>query len=173
VAPNSQVETFAAIRLEIESWRWGGVPILIRAGKCLSKTATEVLVQFHSPPQKFFATQPLDHSHNYIRIRFNPEEIIALGAVVRKAGMNVELQASELMADYRQRDEVPPYARLLQTAMAGDPSLFARSDSIEAQWEIVEPVLGDRARLFAYEPGSWGPEEADRLLPDGDEWHDP
>jgi glucose-6-phosphate 1-dehydrogenase len=173
VAPDSQVETFAAVRLEIESWRWAGVPILIRAGKCMGKTATEVLVQLHAPPQKFFAAHPLDHSHNYIRIRFNPEELIALNAVVRKAGMEVELQPVELLASRQQVDEVPPYARLLQSALAGDSTLFARADSIDAQWQIVEPVLESATPLFDYEPGSWGPREADRLLPAGDEWHDP
>ena len=105
------------------------VPILIRAGKCLAKTATEVMVRFHSPPQQSFARQSLDHSHNYIRIRFNPEEIIALGAVVRKEGEQDGLQPVELMASRQPVDEVPPYARLLQSAMAGDPSLFSRADS--------------------------------------------
>jgi glucose-6-phosphate 1-dehydrogenase len=173
VAPDSEVETFAAVRLEIDSWRWSGVPILIRAGKRLAKTATEVLVQLHSPPQQFFAHQPLDHAHNYIRIRFNPEEIIAVGVVVRKEGQNEELQPVELMISRQPVDEVPPYARLLHSAMNGDPSLFSRADSVEAQWQIVEPVLDLVAPLFVYEPGSWGPREADRLLAGGDEWHNP
>jgi glucose-6-phosphate 1-dehydrogenase len=173
VAPNSHVETFAAVRLQIDSWRWSGVPFLIRAGKHLAKTATEVLVQFHSPPQRFIARQSLDHPHNYIRIRFSPDELIALGAVVRKEGEHEELEPVELMVTRQSPDEVPPYTRLLQAAMAGDPSLFARSDTIEAQWEIVEPVLGDKSALYDYEPGSWGPREADRLLAEGDEWHDP
>jgi glucose-6-phosphate 1-dehydrogenase len=173
VAPDSRVETFAAIRVELDSWRWSNVPILIRAGKEMAKTATEVLVRFHSPPQQWFALQPLDHSHNYIRIRFNPEEIVALGAVVRKAGEEEDLQAVELMVSRQAADEVPPYARLLQSAMAGDPSLFSRADSVEVQWEIVEAVLGNETPLLFYEPGSWGPREADRLLPDGDDWHNP
>jgi glucose-6-phosphate 1-dehydrogenase len=173
VSPHSQVETFAAVRLEIESWRWAGVPILIRAGKSLAKTATEVLVQFHAPPQRFFGDEPLDHSENYIRIRFNPEEIIALGGVVRKAGMKVALQPVELVASREQADEVPPYARLLQAALAGDSSLFARADGVEAAWQIVEPVLGNVTPVHEYEPGSWGPAEADRLLPAGDAWHNP
>jgi glucose-6-phosphate 1-dehydrogenase len=173
VARESQVETFAAIRLEIESWRWAGVPILIRAGKCLNKTATEVLVRLHSPPQKYFATEPLHDSHNYIRVRFNPEELIALGALVRKAGMKSALQAVELLASREQVDEVPPYARLLQSGLAGDASPFARADSVEAQWQIVDQVLGNDTPVFGYEPGSWGPREADRLLPNGDTWHNP
>ena len=173
VAPDSQVETFVALRMEIDSWRWSSVPILIRAGKCMARTATEVMVQFHSPPQRSIARQSMDHSHNYIRIRFNPEEIIALGVAVRKEGEGDLLQPVELMASRKPIDEVPPYARLLQAAMAGETSLFSRSDVVEAQWEIVEHVLGDVSPLFLYDPGTWGPREADRLLPDGDEWHNP
>jgi glucose-6-phosphate 1-dehydrogenase len=173
VAADSKVETFAAVRLELDSWRWSDVPILIRAGKCLSKTATEVLVRFHSPPQQFFARQPLDHAHNYIRIRFNPEEIVALGAVVRKEGEDEDLKPVELMVSRQPVDEVPPYARLLQSAMAGDASLFSRADIVEVQWQIVDQILDHAAPLFFYEPGTWGPREADRLLPEGEEWHDP
>jgi glucose-6-phosphate 1-dehydrogenase len=173
VAANSQVETFAAVKLDIDSWRWSGVPILIRAGKHLAKTATEVLVQFRPPPQQYIARQLLDHPHNYIRIRFSPDEFIALGAVVRKEGENEELEPVELVVSRQSPDEVPPYTRLLQAAMAGDASLFARGDTVEAQWHIVEPVLGDNCPLFFYEPGSWGPREADTLLPEGEEWHDP
>jgi glucose-6-phosphate 1-dehydrogenase len=173
VAPESQVETFAAVRLEIDSWRWSKVPVLIRAGKSLATTATEVLVRFHSPPQESIARVSMDHSHNYIRIRFNPEEIIALGAAVRKEGENEELAPVEMTASRKPADEIPPYSRLLHSAMCGDSSLFARADLVEAQWEIVEPVLGNVTPLFFYEPQSWGPREADRLLPDGDEWHNP
>ena len=173
VASSSDVETFAALRLEIDSWRWTNVPFLIRAGKCLANTATEVMVRLHSPPQRYMATQSLDHTHNYVRIRFNPEEIIAIGAVIRKVGEEEDLLPVELMVSRQAADEVPPYARLLQSAMAGDPSLFAREDLVEAQWRIVEPVLGNATPLSFYEPGSWGPPEADRLLSEGDEWHNP
>jgi glucose-6-phosphate 1-dehydrogenase len=173
VAPDSTVETFAAIRLEVDSWRWSGVPILIRAGKHLARSATQVIVQFHSPPQRFIAKQSLDHSHNYIRIRFNPEELIAIGAAVRKEGEEEDLQPVELMVSRQPVDEVPPYARLLQSALAGDVSLFARADTIEAQWQIVEHVLDDATPIAFYDPGSWGPREADRLLPPGDTWHNP
>jgi glucose-6-phosphate 1-dehydrogenase len=173
VASSSDVETFAALRLEIDSWRWTDVPFLIRAGKCLANTATEVMVRLHSPPQRYMATQSLDHTHNYVRIRFNPEEIIAIGAVIRKVGEEEDLLPVELMVSRQAADEVPPYARLLQSAMAGDPSLFAREDLVEAQWRIVEPVLGNATPLSFYEPGSWGPPEADRLLSEGDEWHNP
>jgi glucose-6-phosphate 1-dehydrogenase len=173
VAPNSDVETFAALRLEIDSWRWADVPFLIRAGKCMAKTATEVLVRFKSPPQRYIARQTLDHSHNYLRIRFNPEELIALGAVVRKEGERDDLQPIELTVSRESPDEVPPYARLIHSAMLGDASLFARSDVIESQWGIVEPVLGDIDPLTYYEPGTWGPAEADEVLPPGLEWHNP
>jgi glucose-6-phosphate 1-dehydrogenase len=173
VAAYSEVETFAAVRLQIDSWRWTDVPFLIRAGKCLAKTATEVMVRLHSPPQRYMATQSLDHTHNYVRIRFNPEEIIAIGAVIRKVGEEEDLLPVELMVSRQAADEVPPYTRLLQSAMAGDPSLFAREDLVEAQWRIVEPVLGNATPLSFYEPGSWGPPEADRLLAEGDEWHNP
>ncbi len=173
VAADSHVETFAAVKLEVDSWRWAGVPILIRAGKNLAKTATEVLVRFTTPPQKTFAQHALVCSQNYVRFRFNPEEIIAIGAVVRKEGADDGLQPVELMASRQPADEVPPYARLLQAAMAGDPSLFSRQDSIEAQWRVVEPVLGNKTPLYFYEPGTWGPSEADRLLPDCHGWHNP
>ncbi len=167
------METFAAIRLRIDSWRWSGVPFLIRAGKCLAKTATEVLVQFQRPPQKTFAEHVLDCSQNYVRIRFNPDEIIAIGAVVRKEGEREALQPVELMAHRQAVDEVPPYARLLHAALVGDPSLFSREDTVEAQWRIVEPALENPTPLFFYEPGTWGPSEADRLLPDCHKWHNP
>jgi glucose-6-phosphate 1-dehydrogenase len=173
VAADSQIETFAAVRLAIDSWRWSGVPFLIRAGKHLAKTSTEVMVRFRSPPQQSFAFQSLDHSHNHIRFRFNPEEIIALGAVVRKEGERDEMQPVELLASRRPTDEVPPYSRLLQAAMAGDPGLFSRADAVEAQWQIVEPVLDTATPLVFYDQGTWGPREAHRLLPAGDEWHNP
>jgi glucose-6-phosphate 1-dehydrogenase len=173
VAASSEVETFVAVRLAIDSWRWSGVPFLIRAGKSMAKTATEVMVRLHSPPQRCMATQSLDHTHNYVRIRFNPEEIIAIGAVIRKVGEEEDLQPVELMVSRQAADEVPPYARLLLSAMAGDQSLFARQDLVEAQWRIVEPVLDNATPLSFYEPGSWGPDAADQLLAEGDEWHNP
>jgi glucose-6-phosphate 1-dehydrogenase len=173
VAASSQVETFAAVRLAIDSWRWSNVPFLIRAGKCLAQTATEVLVRFQSPPQQFIATQSLDHRHNYVRIRFNPEELIAVGAVVRTQGEREELEPVELLASRQPVDEVPPYARLLQAAMAGDSSLFSRADTVEAQWSIVDRVLGTACPLFSYQPGSWGPAQADRLLAPVQAWHNP
>ena len=111
---------------------------------------------FTRPPRSASPGQSMDHSHNYIRIRFNPEEIIALGAAVRKEGESEDLQPVELTVSRKAADEIPPYARLLQSAMAGDSSLFARADLVEAQWEIVEPVLGNVTPLFFYEPGNLG-----------------
>jgi glucose-6-phosphate 1-dehydrogenase len=173
VAPESNVETFAAVRLKVDSWRWAGVPILIRAGKSLPRTATEVLVRFNPPPQRSFAKHSLDCSSNHVRFRISPEEIIAIGAVVRKEGEQDGLKPVELMVSRQSADEVPPYARLLQAAMAGDASNFSREDSIEAQWRIVEPVLEDATPLSFYEPGTWGPSEADCLLPECHGWHNP
>jgi glucose-6-phosphate 1-dehydrogenase len=173
VAENSHVETFAAVRMEMDSWRWSDVPILIRAGKCLARTATEVLVRFRIPPQRVIARQYMDHSHNYIRIRLNPEEVIALGVAVRKEGESDDLQPVELTVSRTPVDEVPPYARLLQAAMAGDTSLFSRADTVEAQWEIVQNILDDGSPLFTYEQGTWGPAESNRLLPPGTSWHNP
>jgi glucose-6-phosphate 1-dehydrogenase len=173
VAADSQVETFAAVRLKIDSWRWADVPILIRAGKSLSRSATEVLVRFNAPPQRLFAKHSLDSTSNYVRFRISPEEIIAIGAVVRKEGDHDGLKPVELMVSRQSADEVPPYARLLQAAMAGDPSNFSREDSIEAQWRIVEPVLDNATPLAFYEPGTWGPTEADCLLPECHSWHNP
>ena len=132
VATHSEVETFAAVRLEIDSWRWSGVPFLIRSGKNLHTTATEVMVRLHSPPQRYVAYQSLDHTHNYVRIRFNPEEIIAIGAVIRKVGEKEDLLPVELDVSRQAADEIPPYARLLQSAMVGDTTLFAREDLVEA-----------------------------------------
>ncbi len=173
VAPDSNVETFAAVRLFIDSWRWAGVPFLIRAGKSLKKTVTEVMVRFHTPPQRSFAGNTLDCSNNYLRIRFNPEEVIAMGAVVRSEGDRDDLRPVELIAHREPVDEVPPYARLLQAAMDGDPSLYSREDTIEAQWRIVEPAIEDPPPIHFYRPGTWGPSQADRLLPDCHGWHDP
>jgi glucose-6-phosphate 1-dehydrogenase len=173
VAEKSQVETFVALRMEMDSWRWSDVPILIRAGKCLARTTTEVMVRFRIPPQRSVTRHPMIHSNNHMRIRFNPDEIIALGVAVRKEGEHDDLQPVELTVSRTAVDEVPPYARLLQSAMTGDTSLFSRADTVEAQWEIVENVLGEVSPLFFYESGTWGPREADRLLPRHMTWHNP
>jgi len=169
VAPDSQTETFAAVRLEIDSWRWAGVPILIRAGKCLPVTATEVLVKLRQPP-----LSKLDSVGNYFRFRLGPDLSMSLGARIKRPGPGMRSMAAELAA-VKQIDceELEPYERLLTDAMHGDAMLFVREDSVEAQWGIVEPILGDAAPLYTYEPGAWGPAEADRLAADVGGWHNP
>jgi glucose-6-phosphate 1-dehydrogenase len=170
VAPDSKVETFAALRLEIDSWRWEGVPFLLRTGKCLAVTATEVLVKLKQPPLRRFPSQ-----NNYFRFRLGPDLSINLGAQIKRPGaemvpMPVELSAVQLDLSA----ELMPYERLLTDAMRGDPLLFVRQDAVEAAWAIVDPILGsDTTSLYFYPRGSWGPPEADRLAADIGGWHNP
>ncbi|MCW2953923.1 MAG: zwf [Conexibacter sp.] len=172
VAPNSTVETFAAVRLHIETWRWAGVPILIRAGKCLPRTGTEVLVELRRPPIPVFDREhPADP--NTLRFTLSPEVELALGARAKVPGETMVGENVELVARHHHPDEMPPYERLLGDAMRGDATLFAREDSVEAAWRVVEPILGDATPLHPYEPGTWGPSEADRLLGRRDRWHEP
>jgi glucose-6-phosphate 1-dehydrogenase len=160
VAANSQVETFAALRLEIDSWRWEGVPFFIRAGKRLPVTSTEVIVNLKRPPLAKFTPG----STNYVRLQLTPQSSIALGAQVKKPGEDMTGQAIELaFMPGRSADEMDAYQRLLGDAMAGDPTLFGRQDGVEQAWRIVQPILGDATPLYEYEPGSWGPAEAERL----------
>jgi glucose-6-phosphate 1-dehydrogenase len=171
VAPDSRVETFAAVRLHIDSWRWAGVPFLIRAGKRLPITATEVLVELRRPPQTVFDERdPGDP--NALRFALSPDVAIALRARAKVPGERMVGEDVELVARHHHPDEMPPYERLLGDAMRGDPALFAREDAVEAAWKIVEPIVGDASPLHTYEPGSWGPAEADRLI-GGGRWHDP
>jgi glucose-6-phosphate 1-dehydrogenase len=171
VAPDSVVETFGAVRLEIESWRWEGVPFCIRAGKCLPTTTTEVTVELRRPP----LAKNFPEFGNYVRFRLSPDVIIAIGARILKPGdepptlMPVELSAVR----YPAGDEMDPYERLLGDAMVGDAILFAREDAVEAAWAVVEPILGNVTPVHEYEPGSWGPAEADRLTADVGGWHNP
>lgn len=172
VRPDSQVETFAALRLHIETWRWGGVPFYIRAGKELPLTATEVLVEFKRPPQIVF-DDIAEGQSNYVRFRLSPDVFISIGARVKTAGEEMTGEGIDLMAHHRAAEEMPPYERLLGDAMRGDPSLFAREDSVEAAWSIVDPILGVAPPVFEYEPGTWGPPEADRILSEHDVWQNP
>ncbi len=171
VAPDSQVETFAAVRFHIDNERWEGVPFYVRAGKRLPVTATEIIVGFERTTQPVLEeiTRPLE---NHYRFRLSPEEVLALGAKVKKPGERMEGTCIELIAHYQPPDEMEPYERLLGDAMSGDATLFAREDSVEAAWRVVDPILGNRAPLYEYEPGTWGPPEAGRLAPEGG-WHDP
>ena len=171
VAPDSQVETFAAVRLEIQSWRWSGVPFLIRAGKCLPVTTTEVLVKLRKPPLKGLGGE----SSNHFRFRLGPGEIsINLNARVKRPGEElVSKPADLLLVQEPTADEVDAYERLLGDAMRGDGMLFVREDAVEAAWAIVDPILANEAALHQYEPGSWGPREADRLAVDVGGWRNP
>jgi glucose-6-phosphate 1-dehydrogenase len=172
VAPDSTVETYAAVKLHVDSWRWAQVPFLIRAGKQLPTTATEVLVELHHPPQTVFDT-PRDSAPNSFRFLLGPAVQLALRARAKSPGERMVGEEVELLAQHHHPDEMPPYERLLGDAMRGDPTLFAREDSVEAAWGVVEPVLGDACPVHEYAPGTWGPEEADRLIDDGGAWHAP
>jgi glucose-6-phosphate 1-dehydrogenase len=169
VAPNSQVETFAAIRVEVDSWRWAGVPFLIRAGKCLPLTATEVFVKLKRPPLK-----TLGNGTNYFRFRLGPELCLGLGARIKDPREKMASMPTELLAlQIDQGEEEQPYERLLTDAMHGDATLFVRQDAVEAAWAIVDPILGNVSPLRIYDPGTWGPVEADRLAADRGGWHNP
>ncbi|MHB8838005.1 MAG: glucose-6-phosphate dehydrogenase, partial [Gemmatimonadaceae bacterium] len=170
VARDSKVETFAAMRLEIDSWRWDGVPFFLRAGKCLPVSTTEVLVSFRRPP----LTRLAPGKGNHLRLRLSPELKIALGATVKMPGGAMVGVPRELsLVDHPTGDEMSAYERLLGDAMAGDPTLFARQDAVEAAWSIVNPILGDVTVVHPYARGSWGPPEADGMADDVGGWAQP
>jgi glucose-6-phosphate 1-dehydrogenase len=173
VAPDSNVETFAAVRLHIDSWRWAGVPIFVRAGKRLPITATEVLVSLRPPPQRVFSGIEFPSGPaNHFRFRLGPEVEIALGAQV--LGATAEAGAPlELFACRDRRGLREAYDRLLGDAMEGDAMLFGRQDEVEAAWAVVDPVLDSPTAPHPYEPGTWGPEAADALLEGAEKWHEP
>jgi glucose-6-phosphate 1-dehydrogenase len=174
VAPDSDVETYVALRLFIDSWRWGGVPFYIRAGKNLPVTCTEVRVQLKPPPQQVFEEpRPGAGATNYLRFRLNPKVAIALGARVKTPGENFVGTQLELDLFDEHLDEMQPYERLLGDAMHGEMLLFAREDGVESAWKVVEPVLAEHAPAIAYPVGSWGPKEADDLIAADGGWHDP
>jgi glucose-6-phosphate 1-dehydrogenase len=165
VSPDSKVETFAALRLEIHSWRWQGVPVYIRAGKCLPVTSTEVVVRFRQPPAVYGPDPP---PPNYLRFRISPDMSIALGTMVLKPGEAMAGTPAELLATHLPAgDEMDAYERLLGDAMRGDATQFAREDYVEEAWRIVDPVLATATPVHEYQPGTWGPAEADRLAPAG------
>ena len=171
VAPDSTVETFVALRLQIDSWRWQGVPFYIRAGKCLPVTCTEVTVRLRQPPTMFhnFALES-----NYCRFRISPDVTIAIGANIVAPGQETVSQTAEMVGTQLPRaDEMDAYERVLGDAIHGDATLFAREDYVEEAWRIVDPVLKDGTPVFEYEPGTWGPKEVDsRILPPGG-WQNP
>ena len=172
VAAHSTVETFVAVRLCADTWRWAGVPILIRAGKCLPVTATEVTVRFRRPPRDIFGLAPLPPS-NELRFRVWPETQVSLGLAGKKPGAGWEPQTEELAFSQQPGEDMRPYDRLIGAALDGDRWLFAEQDTVEAAWRVVDPVVGDATPVHPYARGTWGPREADRLLPHRDAWHDP
>jgi glucose-6-phosphate 1-dehydrogenase len=174
VAKDSDVETFCAMRLFIDSWRWDGVPWYIRAGKSMALTATEVLVELKRPPQKLFPdAAQADERPNYFRFRISPGPAVALAARVKRPGTEFVGDQEELFLLEEQKGEESPYERLLTAAMLGDGALFTREDAVEAAWTIVEPVLKDYPAAIPYERGSWGPKEADELIAPDTTWYQP
>jgi glucose-6-phosphate 1-dehydrogenase len=172
VAQDSTVETFAAIRVYVDSWRWSGVPFYIRTGKNLPVTATEVLVDFHRPPHMVFP-EPVPANTNYVRFRLGPEVTIAIGARAKRPGDVMAGEGVELMVRNQRPDEMGAYERLIGDAMRGDGNLFAREDGVEAAWRIVEPILGDVTPIYEYDKGSFGPQEANYVLLGNARWYDP
>jgi glucose-6-phosphate 1-dehydrogenase len=174
VAADSDVETFCALRLFIDSWRWAGVPWYLRSGKCLPLTASEVVVELKPPPQPLFAdAAPARGRANYVRFRLSPDAAIALAARVKRVGEEfVGVQRELFLLDDLQ-DAESPYERLLGDAMDGDGALFTREDATEAAWAVVDPVLENHHRARPYKCGTWGPAQATKLIaPDG-RWHNP
>jgi glucose-6-phosphate 1-dehydrogenase len=172
VAKDSQVETFAALRLSIDTWRWAGVPFYIRAGKCLPVTATEVRVTLKEPPLAVFGGNDV-MPRNYFRLRLSPEVVIGAGALVKRSGEQMRGEPVELIARHSAQNDKSPYERLLGDAIRGDTSLFTQDACVEAAWRVVDPVLRGPQPVIEYEPGSWGPKEADRVIEGDETWHDP
>ena len=174
VAKRSDVETFCALRLFIDSWRWEGVPWYLRSGKYLAETATEVLVELKPPPQRLFAdSAPTIGRANYLRFRLSPSEAVALAARVKLAGKEFVGDQRELYLLEERPAEESPYERLLGDAMAGDGALFTRENAVEAAWAVVDPVLKTHHRVRSYKRRSWGPKEADALIAADGCWHNP
>jgi glucose-6-phosphate 1-dehydrogenase len=172
VAENSTVETYAAVRLHVDSWRWADVPFYIRAGKCMPVTSTEVVVEFRRPPREVFG-ELVPSLSSHLRLRLSPDVVIGLGMRVKVAGERMAGEDVELVVTRQPGDAMTPYERLLGDAMRGDLGLFGRQDAIEAQWAVVDPVLGDSTPVYDYPCGTWGPREATRLLEGDDGWIDP
>jgi len=171
VHAKSSVETFVALRIHVNSWRWMGVPIYIRAGKYLPVTATEVYVKLRQPPRLFADFTP---PHNYFRFRVTPTLVIAVGAVVKVPEQRRQGEPVELVVTEREDpNEVSAYEALIDDAIDRDPARFARADYVDEAWRIVDPVLGDRARIHFYEPDTWGPVAADALIGSDGPWFNP
>ena len=170
VAKDSQMETFAAVKLEINSWRWKGVPFYIRAGKNLPVTCTEIVGRFRKPPTLIPAE---NLKENHLRLRINPDVTIAMGMMVMTSGEDVAAEETEMVASrHPQAGAIDAYERVLRGAMEGDVTMFAREDYVEEAWRIVDPVLQAGTPIYEYEPKTWGPSEAGRLIPEGG-WSNP
>src|SRR6516225_2936513 len=172
VRPDSTVETYIAVKLSVDSWRWAGVPIYIRAGKCLPLTAAEVTVEFKPPPRSTFG-EKLGPSGDYLRVRLSPDVGVALGLRMKHPGERMTGDDVELMLSERAATQIPPYQRLLGDAMRGNSELFGREDVVDAQWRIVEPIVRDPPAVQEYEPGTWGPDAANTLIGADGPWRDP
>jgi len=177
VAPDSDVETFAALRLSIESWRWAGVPFYVRAGKSLAASATEVVVEFKQPPRLLFADPGASRPHpNHLRFCLGPAEAVRFTLDVKALGEQLVSRPAEFATTaeaFGTGRAADPYERLIDDAIEGDARRFAREDSVEEAWRVVEPVLEHPDPVVTYEPGSWGPPEADRIIEGEDCWHSP
>lgn len=171
VSNNSRTETFAALKLEVNSWRWKGVPFYIRAGKCLPTTCTEIVAKFHKPPTLIPDRQLVE---NHLRLRLSPEITIAMGMMnLSPDTEGITLQTGEMVASHSRRaDEMDAYERVLGAAMDGGSTLFAREDYVEEAWRIVEPILKKNTPVYQYAPETWGPQEVDRLTPPAG-WNNP
>ncbi|HZP91949.1 MAG TPA: glucose-6-phosphate dehydrogenase [Burkholderiales bacterium] len=173
VARDSGVETYAAMQVHLDSWRWQGVPFYIRAGKRLPVTATEVMVEFKRPPQNVFR-EALPPHQNYVRFRLGPGQVaIAVGALSKKPGTAMAGEQIELYVCNTREDESGAYERLIGDAMKGDASLFAREDGVEEAWRIVDPILKLATPVHEYGPGTWGPQEANAMIAPFGGWHAP
>ena len=168
---SSDVETFCALRLFIDSWRWEGVPFYLRSGKYLARTTTEVLVELKPPPQPLFADfASASGRPNYFRFQLSPKSVIAVAARVKRVGKEFVGEQRELSLIDEHVGEPTAYARLLGDAMAGDGALFTREDAVEAAWAVVDPILKAHPKVLLYDRGGWGPKEADALCTAGGGW---
>lgn len=173
VASDSRVETFASLQIDLESWRWAGVPFFIRAGKCLPVTATEVFVTLKRPPQNVFA-EALREQRNYVRFRLGPDRMaVAIGARAKAPGEKMIGDEIELFVCHQRGDEMEAYERLIGDAMIGDASLFARQDGVEATWRVVDPILTMPTPVYEYDQGTWGPDESQALMAPFGGWQSP
>jgi glucose-6-phosphate 1-dehydrogenase len=174
VARDSDVETYCAVRLSIDSWRWEGVPWYLRSGKCLPETIAEVLVELKPPPARLFAdSAPPLGAANYFRFRLSPHAAVAVAARVKHPGKEFVGDQRELVLAEEFVGAESPYERLLSDALVGEGALFTRWDAVEAAWAVVEPVVQNHPRSFRYKRGTWGPPQADALIAAHSRWHNP